>query len=158
MPRWWNWYTRNVEVVVIAGSSPVLGTMINNFMSKWFDYVRSCYDLVIETEGKVNIVLEHNVEAYLVHLMANNFERTDIGEKIISIELMQAMQTGRREQYKDVGDECLLIHSYPLRRGRWPSQTYYQDMGMIAYGYANHMMEEHFIPASKVLTAVFNQR
>lgn len=26
MPKWWNWYTRNVEVVVTAGSSPVLGT------------------------------------------------------------------------------------------------------------------------------------
>ena len=126
-------------------------------MSKWFDYVKSCYDLVIETESKLNIVLEHNVEAYVVHLMANNFERTDIGAKIISVELLEAIQSGNKERYKNVGDECLLIHSYPMKKQRWPSPTYYQDMGMIAYGYANHMMEEHFIPASKVLKAVFNR-
>ena len=125
-------------------------------MSKWFDYVRSCYDLVVETEGKLNIMLEHDVEAYVVHLMANNFERTDIGVGIISITLLEAMQTGNRDRYKFVGDECLLIHSYPLKKQKWPSATYYQDMGMIAYGCAGHMMEDHFVPASKVLTAVFN--
>ena len=127
-------------------------------MSKWFDYVKSCYDLVIETEGRLNVMLKHDVEAYVVHLMANNFERADIGSKIISIELMQAMQRGDKDRYKNVGDECLLVHSFPLKKQRWPSPTYYQDMGMIAYGYANHMMEEHFVPASKVLTAVFNRK
>ena len=127
-------------------------------MSKWFDYVKSCYDLVIETEGRLNIVLEHDVEAYVVHLMANNFERADIGTKIISVELLEAMQSGKKERYTSVGDECLLIHSYPMKKQRWPTSTYYQDMGMIAYGYANHMMEEHFIPASKVLNALFNRR
>ena len=126
-------------------------------MSKWFDYVKSCYDLIIETEGRLNIVLEHDVEAYVVHLMANNFERTDIGVKIISVELLQAVQTNNKEKYKSVGDECLLIHSYPLKKQKWPTPTYYQDMGVIAYGYANHMMEQHFVPASKVLTAVFNR-
>ena len=127
-------------------------------MSKWFDYVKSCYDLVIESEGLLNVMLEHDVEAYVVHLMANNFTRNDIGVKIISVELLEAMQSGNKERYKDVGDECLLIHSYPLKKQKWPSNTYYRDMGMIAYGYANHMMEEHFVPASKVLTAVFNRK
>jgi hypothetical protein len=131
--------------------------MINTCMTKWFDYVRSCYDLVVETEGRVNIMLEHDVEAYIVHLMANNFERTDIGTKIISISLLEAVNNKRSNLYKDFGDECLLIHSCRLKQQRWPSPTYYQDMGMIAYGYAHHMMEEHFIPASKVLTAVFNR-
>jgi hypothetical protein len=102
-------------------------------------------------------MLEHDVEAYVVHLMANNFERNDIGVKIISIELLEAVQYGKVDKYKSVGDECLLIHSLPIKKSKWPSPTYYQDMGMIAYGYANHMMERHFIPASKVLTAVFNR-
>lgn len=123
----------------------------------WFDYVKSCYDLVVESEGLTDLILEHEVEVYVVHLMANNFNRTDIGGRIISIELLEAMQSGNKERYKDVGDECLLIHSYPFKKQKWPSPTYYQEMGMIAYGYANHMMEEHFVPASKVLTAVFNR-
>ena len=42
----------------------------------WLDYVRSCYDLVIEGEGITSINLAHEVEAYVVHLMAKNFERS----------------------------------------------------------------------------------
>ena len=126
-------------------------------MSKWLDYVRSCYDLVVETEGLTNIILEHDVEAYIVHLMANNFTRTDIGDKIMAFEILKAMQSGKKENFRIVGDECLLIHSYPLSKQRWPSPTYYQDMGMTAYGFADHMMESHFISASKVITAIFNR-
>ena len=144
-------------IPVFGGSNPSGGASINNIMTKWFDYVKSCYDLIIETEGRLNIILEHDVEAYVVHLLANNFERTDIGYKIISIELLEAIQTKNKEKYKNLGDECLLIHSYPLKRKQWPSPTYYQDMGIIAYGYANHIMESHFLPASKVITAVFNR-
>ena len=125
--------------------------------TNWIEYVKSCYDLVIETEGALNFKLEHEVEAYVVYLMANNFNRVDIGEKIISIELLEASQSRDRERYRTVGDECLLIHSYPLKRQRWPSSTYYQDMGLIAYGFANHMMEENFVPASRVISAIFNR-
>jgi hypothetical protein len=122
----------------------------------WFDYVKSCYDLVLEAEGRANIILDHEVEAYVVHLMANNFERTDIGTKAIAIELMSAMQQHDQEHYRLVGDECLIIHSYPLKRNRWPSSTYYQDMGQIAYGFAGHLMEKHFVPAGQVLRTMFS--
>jgi hypothetical protein len=127
-------------------------------MSKyWLDYVKSCYDLVLEGEGDTNLILEHEVEAYVVHLMANNFERTDIGTEAIAIKMMEAVGTGRRQDFLKVGDECLLIHSYPLKRGRWPSPTYYHDMGVAAYGRINHMMERHFDRAGRVLNAVFQK-
>lgn len=127
-------------------------------MSKyWFDYVKSCYDLVVESEGLIEVVLEHEIEAYVVHLMANNFERTDIGNQAVAIQMLTAVQSGTRQQLLGVADECLLIHSYPFRQHRWPSPSYYQDMGTTAYGLAGHVMEEHFVPAARVINAIFNR-
>jgi len=134
-----------------------LSKFINISMAQYFDYIRSCYDLVVETEGKINVILEHEIEAYVVHLMASNFTRTDIGTKIIAIELLTAVQNKDKNGYKLIGDECLLIHSFPVKKQKWPSPTYYQDMGMIAYGYCQHIMENNFIPASRVISAIFNK-
>jgi hypothetical protein len=126
-------------------------------MSKhWFEYVKSCYDLVIESESRSNIILDHDVEAYVVHLMARNFERINIGNEAVAMQLLLAVNSNRKENLLSVGDECLLIHSYPLRRNKWPSETYYKDMGTTAYGLAEHIMEENFEPAGEVLKTLFN--
>ena len=127
-------------------------------MSKhWFDYVKSCYDLVLESEGTTGIILEHEVEAYIVHLLANNFTRTDIGTKIIAFEMLNAANSKNTKDFIKVGDECLLIQSYPIKKQKWPSQNYYIDMGTIAYGMANHIMENNFRSASKILNGIFNR-
>ena len=126
-------------------------------MKYWFNYVKHCYDLVIESEGRTELVLEHEVEAHVVHLMARNFERTDIGDEPIAIKMLTVVGAGHRDQLVDIADECLLIHSYPFKKQRWPSPTYYQDMGTTAYGLAGHIMEEHFVPAGLVLNAIFKR-
>ena len=123
----------------------------------WFEYVKHCYDLVVETEGITELVLDHEIEAYVVHLMARNFKRTDIGNNAVAIMMMEALNSGHRDNLVDVADECLIIHSYPLRQHRWPSPTYYQDMGTIAYGMAGHIMEDNFVPAGRVLSAIFRK-
>ena len=127
-------------------------------MSKyWLDYVKHCYDLVIESESLSAITLEHDVEAHVVHLMARNFERTDVGNTAVAIMMLQAVNSGTRDNLVNVADECLLIHSYPFRRNRWPTDTYYQDMGTTAYGLAGHVMEDHFVPAGQVLNTIFRR-
>ena len=123
----------------------------------WFDYVKGCYDLVVESEGFTETTLPHETEAYVVHLMAKNFKRTDIGEKAVAIQLLEAVNSGKRNEFLSVADECLLIHSYPLKPRRWPSNTYYIDMGTLAYGYAKHEMENYFVPAAKILNAIFSR-
>ena len=123
----------------------------------WFEYVKHCYDLVVESEGLTELILDHEVEAYLVHLMARNFKRNDIGQTAIAISIMEAMQSRDRKDLVAVGDECLIIHSYPFRQNRWPSPTYYQDMGQIAYGMADHIMEQNFVPAGRILSAIFRR-
>ncbi|NBP16728.1 hypothetical protein EBU95_20460 [bacterium] len=88
-------------------------------MSKyWFEYVKSCYDLIIESESITHKILNHEVEAYIVHLMAKNFHRSDIGEQPISLKVMQAINSNNRDFLIDIADECLLINSYPLRKSK----------------------------------------
>ncbi len=123
----------------------------------WFDYVKSCYDLVVDSEDYVDLKLTHTVEAYVVHLMAKNFNRTDIGEKAVAIQLLEAVNSKNRANYLSVADECLLIHSYPLKQHRWPTKTYYSEMGTTAYGLAGHEMEDHFTPSAKILNAIFSR-
>jgi hypothetical protein len=123
----------------------------------WFEYVKSCYDLVIESENMTRIILNDTIEAYIVHLMAKNFNRTDIGTQPVALQVMQAMQSNNTEILLSIADECLLINAYPLRKNKWPTLTYYQDMGITCYGLAHHTMEKHFIPASIVLSAIFTK-
>ena len=74
-------------------------------MSKyWLDYVKHCYDLVVESQGSSNFVLEHEVEAYIVHLMARNFERANIGETAVAIQLMEALNSGVKENLLPVAE------------------------------------------------------
>ena len=124
----------------------------------WFDYVRVCYDLIIASERDNQVILEHEAEAYVVHLMARNFERTDIGEQTIAIRLLENFHQHNKKEYALIGDECLLIQSFPLKRQRWPSEDYYVSMGQMAYYMAdNETMKESFIDASRVLSGIFKQ-
>lgn len=126
--------------------------------SAWLDYVNVCYDLVTESAIKTHVVLEHNIEAYIVHLMARNINRTDIGSQAIAIKLLTATHHKDSKEYLEIADECLLIHSYPIKPNRWPTSGYYQEMGTIAYGLANHEMEHYFGAASTVLKTIFGHR
>ncbi len=118
----------------------------------WQDYIRAAYDLILESEGHTGIFLDNEVEAYVVHLFARNFQRTDIGEQPVAIQILTSTN------YQPIGDECLLINSYPLKKRRWPSDTYYIDMGTVAYGLANlPKMEKNFESASRVLHTVFKK-
>ena len=126
-------------------------------MTHWFEYVKGCYDLVLESEEFTNLRLDHEIESYIVHLMARNFNRTDIGNDAIAIKMLEAVQTGKKDNLIAVADECLLIHSYPLRKSKWPTSTYYQDIGITAYGMADHVMEFNFTLSARVLSAIFRR-
>lgn len=118
----------------------------------WQDYVRAAYDLILEGEGHSRTYLDDDVESYIVHLFARNFLRTDIGEQPIAMQILTA------KDYQPIADECLLINSYPLKKKRWPTETYYIEMGTVAYGLANlPKMEENFENASRVLHTVFKK-
>lgn len=124
---------------------------------EWFDYVKVGYDLVTEHAAILSVNLDHIAESQIVHIFARNLKRTDIGTQPIATLMMEAVQANDKKALGTVADECLLIQSFPLRKHRWPSDTYYIDMGIIGYGLAgNTVMENNFIPASKILNSMLH--
>jgi len=129
-------------------------------MKYWVEYIKAGYELVMEAEHITDIMLEQEVERHLVEMFAQSIDRTDIGDTPVGVELKRAVAYRDRNGILKIADECLLIHSYPLRKKRWPSETYYLDMGLIGYNYAEHehMRErDNFVSASDILKFMFTR-
>lgn len=99
-------------------------------------YVKHAYDIVLEGEYKAGVTLDHDVEAYLVQLLAKYIDRPTINKEPVATKMLTGLQMStekRKIALKDVADECLLINGLELGRLRWPSENYYIDMGRLAY-------------------------
>lgn len=138
-------------------------------MKHWQDYFRSSYELIIEAEGKAHTYLNEDLESYLVRLLARCFDRNDIPpDTPVSIMLMTAMNGSRdrEQQLAKVADTCLFYDSFKYKMPRWPSPTYYKDMGKIAYGMAHvaghndlyEQLEHNFTRCSKVLSSIVSNK
>lgn len=105
-------------------------------MSNWETYVRESYQLIKEAEQSLTVTLEHNVEAYIVHLFAHFLDKPAVNTEPLGVKLMAsaALPVPQRKQIlKEVGDECLLINAMEWNKRRWPSSSYYADLGVSAY-------------------------
>jgi hypothetical protein len=133
-------------------------------MTDWQHYVRASYDIVSHFEKDVKPELDQTLESYLVHFLARNFTNSDVGQKPVAISLMESMQLDgfrKKQAMAEVGDECLFIYGFEVKKRKWPTDKYYKDMGTMAYGYASiairpqdtlYMhLEENFTLMSKVL-------
>ena len=134
-------------------------------MKHWQDYVRSSYELVLEAEGKSQTFLNEEIESYLVRLMAKWFDKADIPpDTPVAILMMTAMQSSRErdKQLANVADICLFYDSFKIKQRRWPTLSYYKDMGITAYGMAYvtsnddlyNQLEVNFTTCSKVLSQI----
>ncbi len=86
-------------------------------------------------ESRAHIVLEHEVEAYTVHTFARYMQTPHIPTDAIAIKMMTAMNSHgvqKQELFRTVAEECVLIDGLELGARRWPTRTYYRDMGRIA--------------------------
>jgi len=119
-------------------------------MSNWEVYVKESYELIKRAESTLTITLEHNIEAYLVHLFAHYLDKPNVnteplGVKLLASNMLPAQQ--RKSILKEVGDECLLINAMEWGKPRWPSNNYYADLGTTAYmsrAYVQRPTEELF--------------
>jgi len=135
-------------------------------MKHWQDYFRSSYELVIEAEGKSDLYLDEEVEAYLVRLLAKWFDKNDIPpDTPVAIMLLTAMQSAGKDKVQkltETADVCLFYDSFKIKQRRWPTLNYYKDMGTMAYGMAHvatndslyNQLENKFIICSKVLANI----
>lgn len=105
-------------------------------MNNWDFYVKESYELIKRAENELTVNLPHEIEAYLVHLFAYYMDKPKVNTVPVSLRLLGAgslpVKT-RKEVFKSVGDECLLINSMGWGNNKWPSKSYYADMGQMAY-------------------------
>lgn len=119
-------------------------------MNNWDIYVKESYDIVRRAECELTITLPHELEAYLVHMWAYFLDKPLVNTEPVCIKLLESTHKPipqRRAILKEVGDECLLINSMEWGKHRWPSNTYYSDMGQMAYmsrAYSGRPPEELF--------------
>jgi len=105
-------------------------------MNNWDHYIKQSYDLVRRAESKLTVNLEEDIEAYVVMVFAHYMDKPQVNTEPVCIKLLESTSkpiAQRAPLLKQVGDECLLIHAMEWGKPRWPSPTYYQDMGQAAY-------------------------
>ena len=110
-------------------------------MTNWQHYVKASYEMVTFAEPNVEPeTLDETLESYVVHLLARNFREHSFGDKPVAISLMESMSLPcyqKKQAMSIIGDECLFIHGFEMKKRRWPSESYYRDMGTLAYGHAS---------------------
>lgn len=119
-------------------------------MSNWEVYVKESYQLIKDAEQSLTVSLNHNVEAYLVHLFAHFLDKPNVNTEPLGVKLMASTSLPtpqRKEILKEVGDECLLINAMEWNKRRWPSDSYYLELGQSAYvsrAYATRPIDDVF--------------
>lgn len=104
-------------------------------MKHFLTYVKHSYDVIVETEARVSINLDHDIEAFVVHTFAKYMEQPNIPTDAIALKMMTTVsEIGelRKQHFQQIAEECLLIDGFRLNSRRWPSKRYFKDMGIIA--------------------------
>lgn len=105
-------------------------------MRHFLEYRRASYDLILEAESKASVFLDSEVEAWTVNMFARYMETPHIPTDAIAIQLMSALNESgevKRQHLEKVAEECVLVDGLELNKRRWPSGTYYREMGRMAF-------------------------
>ena len=99
----------------------------------WQPYIRASWEIVMECESRSQLFLDEELEAYLVHMMARNFRKRDFPPEIVCLEFSRARSS---EDFRQIGDGCLFVDAWDIRRAKLVNRDYYEKMGRTAYVYA----------------------
>lgn len=127
----------------------------------WQPYIRASWEIVMECESRSQLFLDEELEAYLVHMMARNFRQQDFPPEIVCLEFTRARTS---EEFRQIGDSCLFVDAWDIRRATLVGRDYYEKMGQTAYAYAAsvarpmdqllHRIAREFSLLSRVLRGV----
>jgi len=51
----------------------------------WQPYIKASWELVVQAEGRTKVMLDNDLEAYLVHMMARNFRNLRLPPELICL-------------------------------------------------------------------------
>ena len=94
--------------------------------------------LVNEAQAATQLILDENMESYLVFLLKRFSESSQWVESLVALDFLEAMQVSSRRQVellRDVGDKSLLFSGlFPeVAAHRHVRLTYFTEMGQAAY-------------------------
>ena len=107
-------------------------------MKHFLTYVKHSYDLIMEAEIKSSINLEHEVEAFVVHMFAKYMDQPNIPTDTIAIKLLKTVNESgevRKMHLQQIAEEFILIDGLKINVRKWPSKNYFKEMGITALEY-----------------------
>lgn len=112
-------------------------------------YTNAFYDLVKHTQSKTGYDLPEHIEAYIVMLLSDFVERSDIPPDATFAEMFCTLRNS--QQAKQLGDTCLIVAgAFPTYKQRYGvNRKYYQDIGATSYSMVLGMNDELFTVLSK---------
>ena len=99
----------------------------------WQPYIRASWEIVMECESRSQLFLDEELEAYLVHMMARNFRQRNFPPEIVCLEFSRARTSN---DFRQIGDSCLMVYAWDIRRAKLVGRDYYEKLGQAAYVYA----------------------
>ena len=123
--------------------------------------------LVSEAEQAAHRNLGENLESYLVFTLMRFNQQPEMVNSIMALEFLQASQQGRPDNFRDVGDKCLLFSglfpqtakrrlvriSYFVNLGRSAYQHLHESLGNAASALYGQLASD-FVPMMDVLLAM----
>ncbi len=109
-------------------------------------YIRASWEIVMECESRSRVNLDDELEAYLVYMVARNFRNRDFPPDVICLEFNKART---QQDFRQIGDSCLFVDAWDVRRARLVNDDYYEKLGQAAYAYA--------ATASRPIDELFNR-
>lgn len=124
--------------------------MLNIYMKD--AYYEAFYDIVRQTQKTTGYTLPMPIEAYIVMLLSDFIDRTDIPPDTSFAEMFLTLQT--KSQAKQLGDTCLFISgAFPKYKQKYGiTRKYYTDIGSTSYEIATDMNDELFPVLAKHFT------
>lgn len=104
-------------------------------MKHWMTYVKASYEVIMIAEDRAKVVLDEEVEAFVVHTFARYMEQPNIPTDAIAIKMMNTVNESgeiKKQHLQQIAEECILIDGLELNSRRWPTKNYFSDMGKLA--------------------------
>lgn len=113
------------------------------------EYYEAFFDVVKNTQQSTGFELPQHVEAYIVMLLSDFVDRSDIPPDDTFAHMFFTLQS--KHQAKELGDLCLVISgAFPQYKKRYGiTKRYYQDIGTTSYEIASPINEDLFPLLSK---------
>ena len=81
-------------------------------MKHWQPYIKAGWEIVMEAQGKSQVFLASDMEAFLVHVIARTIDKPNMWERPVAVKILGAQTLSgshRATALQSIGEECVLV-------------------------------------------------